>query len=233
MRTISNILAAVALSAIAFLPPAIAQEEGPPQVCFVRIVNAVAAGEGNTRFEIDGEDIFPKGYKLGQRTGGFGLKAGSHSIRILKDGVEPGTTKVDLKTGETMSLIGFAEKLPPKKGEEDQPPVFTTRILRLKQSDPERGYRMTIVSVSSKDQVEVQAAIQGKGSVEKAFAKRLATTSVDLGRSRGEVLVKVGDEIVTTLSPEDPGNYVVVLYDDPDGNVKAISFFDPKFVIAG
>lgn len=226
-------ISAAALAVFASTPSTLAQDGGPPQVCFVRIVNAVAAGEGKTHFLIDGEDIFPKGYKLGQRTGGFGLKSGNHSISIRKEGVKTGTTRVNLKTGETMSLIGFAEKLPPKKGEEDQPPVWVTRILRLKQSDPERGYRMTIVSVSSKDQIKVQAAIQGKGAVETAFAKRLSTTSVDLGRSRGEVLVKIGDEIVNTLSPEDPGNYVVILYDDPDGKVKALSFYDPKFVIAG
>lgn len=228
MRTIFNLAAALLL-----VTAAGAQQEGRPEVCFVRIVNAVAAGEGNVRFDIDGEDIFPKGYKLGQRTGGFGLKAGSHKITIRKEGVEPGTTTVDLKTGETMSLIGFAEKLPPKKGEEEEPPVWITRILRLKQSDPERGFRMTIVSVSSKDEIEVKAAVQGKGSIETAYAKRLSTASVDLGRARGEVLVKIGDEIVNTLSPEDPGNYVVILYDDPDGKVKAISFYDPKFVIAG
>ena len=92
---------------------------------------------------------------------------------------------------------------------------------------------MTLVSVCEKDEVMIQAAVQGKGTIEKAYVKRLATTSVDLGQSRGEVLVKAGDEIVTTISPEDPGNYVVLLYQDAEGTVRALSFFDPKFVIAG
>lgn len=226
MKTISNILTALLLATGAALA-----QDGPPQVGFVRIVNAVAAGEGKASILIDGENIFPKGYDLGQRTGGFGLKSGSHTITIRRDGVEPGSTKVDLKVGETMTLIGFAEKVPAEK--KDDPPVWKTRILRLKQSDPERGFRMTLVSVCDKEEVTIQAAIQGKQTVESATVKRLATTMVDLGRSRGEVLVKAGDEIITTVSPEDPGNYVVLLYQDAAGAIKAISFFDPKFVIAG
>lgn len=227
MRTISNIIAALAFVLFSGLQA----QDGPPQVGFVRIVHAVAAGEGRANIVIDGEDIFPKGYQLGQRTGGFGLKAGSHSITVKKNGVEPGTTKITLNTGETMTLIAFSEKVPAKK--EGDPPVWQTKILRLKQSDPERGYRMTLVSVCDKDEVTVKAANQGKGAIETAHVKRLTTTMVDLGGSRGEVLVKAGEEIVTTLSPEDPGNYVVVLYQDEKGAIKALSFFDPKFVIAG
>lgn len=229
MKTISNILA-VALVFVGASYPVFAQES-PPQVGFVRIVNAVAPGEGKVSMLIDGEDIFPKGYDLGQRTGGFGLKAGSHTITIKKTGVESGTTKITLNTGETLTLIGFAEKVPAKK--EGDPPVWVTKILRLKQSDPERGFRMTLVSVCDTDEVTIKAAVQGKGSIETAHVKRLATTSVDLGGARGEVLVKAGEDIVTTLSPEDPGNYVVVLYQDAEGRIKALSFFDPKFVIAG
>jgi hypothetical protein len=226
MRTISSILTSLLLAASAVL-----SQDGPPQVGFVRIVNAVAAGDGKAAILIDGEDIFPKGYDLGQRTGGFGLKSGSHTITIRRNGVEPGSTKVDLKVGETMTLIAFAEKVPAEK--KDDPPVWKTRILRLRQSDPERGFRMTLVSVCDKPEVTIQAAIQGKQTVESATVKRLATTMVDLGRSRGEVLIKSGDQIITTVSPEDPGNYVVLLYQDATGEIKALSFFDPKFVIAG
>ncbi len=230
MKTISNMIAALATFSLLALDAARAQQ-GPPEVGFVRIVHAVAPGSGKANILIDGEDIFPKGYDLGQRTGGFGLKAGSHTITIKKDGVEPGSTKISLAIGETLSLIGFAELVPPKK--KGDPPTWITRILRLKQSAPERGFRMTLVSVCEKDDVMIKAAVLGKQKLETAYVKRLATTAVDLGRARGEVLVKVGDEIITTISPEDPGNYVVVLYQDADGNIKALSFYDPKFVVAG
>jgi hypothetical protein len=231
MKTISNILAAAIALAAVLSGPASAQQSGPPEVGFIRIIHALAPGTGKANMFIDGEDIFPKGYDLGQRTGGMGIKAGTHKITIKKEGLESGTTQVTLKTGETLSLIAFAEKVPAKK--EGDPPVWIIRILRLKQSDPERGYRMTLVSVCDRKEVSILAAAQGKGTIEKATVERLKTTSIDLGNSRGEVLVKAGDEIVTTISPEDPGNYVVVLYQDAAGMIKALSYYDPKFVIAG
>lgn len=201
------------------------------EVGFIRIVHAVAPGQGKVNILIDGEDIFPKGYDLGQRTGGFGMKAGVHMITLKKEGVEPGTTRVTLKNGETLTLIGFAEKIPGKN--DGDPPAWKTRILRLKQCDPERGFRMTLVSVCDQDEVTVKAAVQVKKGIEVASVRRLTTTLIDLGRSRGEVLVKAGDEVVNTVSTDDPGNYVVVLYQDSDGRIKALSFYDPKFVIAG
>ena len=48
----------------------------------------------------------------GAVSGGIGLAAGPHSVMLQKNGVESGTTKIDLKSGETLSLIGFAEKIP-------------------------------------------------------------------------------------------------------------------------
>lgn len=230
MKTIFNILPA-AMSLVMCAASSVFAQEGQSDVGFVRIVHALAQGVGKANVLIDGEDIFPKGYDLGQRTGGFGLKAGAHSITIRKNGVESGTTKITLMAGETLTLIVFAENVPARK--EGDPPTWTTRILRLKQSDPERGYRMTLISVCDQDEVMIHAAAQGKQTVETAHVKRRATTTVDLGRSRGEVLVKAGDSIVTTLSPEDPGNYVVVLYQDSCGKIRALSFFDPRFVIAG
>jgi hypothetical protein len=229
MKTLSKLLLAAA--ALLAPPLALAQEDGPPRVGFIRIVNAVAPGEGNAKVLVDGEDIFPKGYILGQRTGGIGLAAGSHTIEVKRDGIQAGSTKISLATGETLTLIAFAERLPVEKLED--PPRWTIKILRLKQSDPERGFRMTLVSVCGKPEVKVQAAVAGKADIESTTVKRLAVSSIDLGRNRAEVMVKADDTIVTTVSPEDPGNYVVVLYEDPEGKTQALSFFDPKFVIAG
>ncbi len=206
-------------------------QDDQPEVGFVRIVQAVAPGEGNANFLIDGEDIFPKGYKLGQRTGGFGLKAGSHKIEIRKKGVETGKTTITLAKGETLSLVGYAEKEPPAK--EGDPPVWKMKILRLKQSDPESGYRMALISLCSSEGINVTAEIQGKPKPELIYVPRLTIASSSLGKSKPEVVLKVAGESVALIAPEDPGNYVIVLYEDESGKVKALSFYDPKFVIAG
>ena len=201
------------------------------EVGFLRIVNAIAPGHGTTRVLIDGEDLFPKGYQLGQRSGGIGLAVGAHTVTLQKNGVESGTTKVDLKSGETLSLIGFAEKIPATG--EDAPPRWMTKILRLKQSDPEQGYRITLLSVCDLDEVKVDILIPEKNDIPIAHVKRLATSPIELGSTRSEAMVRVGKEIITTISPDEPGNHVVVLYQDADGKVRALTFFDPRFVIAG
>ena len=92
---------------------------------------------------------------------------------------------------------------------------------------------MSLVSVCDQDEVEIQAAIQGKNAVDRITVKKLSLTLVDLGRTRGEVLIKQGNTMVTTVSPEDQGNYVVVLYQNQQGKIMALTFFDPKFVVAG
>ena len=229
MKTISKILAAT-LCMFASMFSAIGKE-GSPEVGFLRIINAIAPGNDTTRVLIDGEDLFAKGYQLGQRSGGIGLAAGPHTVTLQKNGVESGTTKIDLKSGETLSLIGFAEKIPAT--DDHAPPRWTTKILKLKQSDPERGFRMTLLSVCDLDEVKVDAIIPGQKDITIAHVKRLSTAVIDLGSTRREAMVKVGGEIVTTVSPDEPGNHVVVLYQDAEGKVRALTFFDPKFVIAG
>ena len=229
MKTISKIFAAT-LCMFASMLSALGKE-GSPEIGFLRIINAIAPGNGTTRVLIDGEDLFPKGYQLGQRSGGIGLAAGPHTVTLQKNGVESGTTKIDLKSGETISLIGFAEKIPAT--DEDAPPRWMTKILRLKQSDPERGFRMTLLSVCDLEEVKVDAIIPGKKDTPTTHVKRLAIAAIDLGSTRNEAMVKVGGKIITTVSPDEPGNHVVVLYQDAEGKIRALTFFDPKFVIAG
>lgn len=211
-------------------PYVVAQDE-PPNVGFLRIVNVVAPGEGNAKFIVDGKDIYPKGYKLGQKTAGFGVKAGEHTISIEKTGVETGTTKIKLAKGETLSMIAFAEKIEPIK--EGEPVKWRTKILLLKQSDPESGYRLALVPLCNEDELKVQIQFQGRPQPEISYAKRMVVTPVGLGKSKPEVTISVANEAVATVAPEDPGNYVVVFYEDETGKIKALTFYDPKFVIAG
>ena len=229
MKMISKILAAT-LCLFGVISSANGKATSP-EVGFLRIINAIAPGNGTTRVLIDGEELFPKGYQLGQRSGGIGLAAGPHTVTLQKNGVESGTTKFDLKSGETLSLIGFAEKIPAT--DDHAPPRWTTKILKIKESDPERGFRMTLLSVCDLDEVKVDAIIPGQKDITIAHVKRLSTAVIDLGSTRSEAMVKVGGEIISTVSPDEPGNHVVVLYQDAEGKIRALTFFDPKFVIAG
>jgi hypothetical protein len=43
----------------------------------------------------------------------------------------------------------------------------------------------------------------------------------------------MGDKTIGNISPDSPGNYVVILYENADGEIQSLSYYDPKFVIAG
>lgn len=235
MRTTSNLwlrLLAASLLAFSFISSLSAQEEAPPKIGFIRLVNAVAPGTGNVQLKIDGEDMFPKGYKLGQRTGGIGRSAGVKKITVSREGTVEGSTNVTLGVGETVSLVAFAEKVPAK---DDKPEQWEIRILRLKQRDVEGGFRFTVLSVCQEPETLFATLREGSQAKEAQSVKRLMTTTIDLGRNAGDISIYLRnqEEPLAFFRPDSPGNYVVVLYDDPDGNTKAISFYDPKFVIAG
>jgi hypothetical protein len=232
MRTTFNRRSILTMASLALCGSVHAQKKEQPKVGFLRLVNAVGQGTGNTKLSIDGEDMFPKGYKLGQRTGGIGLPAGAKKITVTKEGVVEGTTSLSVEDGETMSLVAFAEKVPAK---DDKPEHFEIKLLRLKQRDVEKGYRLTVLSVSQ--ELETLFEVKREGEKEKTpnSVKRLMTTTIDLGARAGDVGVFLRDqpESLAFFRPDSPGNYVVVFYDDPEGKVKAIYFYDPKFVIAG
>lgn len=232
MKPISNLLSQLAavVSLSIFATPVHAQND-LPEVGFVRIIDGIAPGTGLTHLMIDGEDIFPKGYQLGQSTGGLGIKAGPHRVTFQKAGVKTGTTQFTLLKGETISLIGFAEQ----ELAEDQmaPPRWKTKILKLKQSDPTSGYQIELISLCPQDELRIQTETQGENKIKSIVAKRMIVTRITLGKSKVETLMKLNREILTVISPEEPGTYVVVLYQDETGKVKAISFHDPKFTLAG
>ncbi|MEI7928829.1 MAG: hypothetical protein WCH40_09785 [Verrucomicrobiales bacterium] len=223
--TFSNLCLFVILSLSALA------QNGKPEVGFIRLVQAVGPGTGKASLFIDGENMFPGGYDLGQRTGGIGLKAGPHTFEVRKEGIEKAVTKIDLKNGETQTIIAFGEKIPPKK--EDDPPTWTIKLLRLKQQDTEKSFRMTLVSVSAQPEILVTTAIESLKKNDISSVKRLNTATVDLGKARGDVNLSINKEPLAFVSLDDHGNYVVLLYDDADGKVHAITFLDPQFVVAG
>lgn len=209
-----------------------AQDEEIPNFGFIRLVNVVAAGEGNTTYHLDGRNLYPKGYKFAQRTGGVAVKPGSPTLEVKKDGVETGKAKLDVVKSQTTTLIAFSEKLEVEEGE---PPAWKAKILKLKQRDVEKGFRLTVVSVCTQEEIPFMIATAARKAVEKPRVKRFSTTSLDLGDSRGDVEIRMSDAKtqLCLFTPDSPGNYVVVFYNDAEGNIKAMSFYDPNFVVAG
>lgn len=225
MKTIFRTL--VILAGTQCLSMAQEKEEALP-TGFIRLVNGVTGGEGNVKLEIDGEDMRPKGYKLGDTTGGIGLRPGSRKVTIKKQGVKEGSTTIQLEKDQTVTVIPYAEKIP---ASDQEPAHFAIRILRLKQRSVDQGRTATFVSVSANPELKVE--LQGDdGKWATVFVKRLSIGESPLNYTVGYAPTKVNGKPIKPIPIGGPGNYVIVLYDDPEGNVQSIYFRDFKFLSA-
>jgi hypothetical protein len=195
---------------------------------FIRIANAIAPGTGNVNVVIDGNEVYPSGYKFGAVTGGIGLAPGGHSVTIRRAGVKEGTTKVNVEKNQTVTLIPFAERVP---ATDQEPAHFAIRILRLKQKETQGARSASFVSVSGMPELLAELRAPS-GDWAKVPVKRLAIGETPILYPEGYAPVRVNGKEMEPIPVGDPGNYVVVLYDDAEGNIKTVSFRDFKFLSA-
>ena len=203
-------------------------QEKPGKLGFVRLAHAVAPGTGPLTMKVDGKNFNEDGYNLGDVTGGVALKPGSHDIKIIREGVKEGSTKVTIGVDETTILIPFAERVP---ASDTEPAHWAIRVLRLKQLDPEFERSATFVSVSRNPEIKVEMR-DPDGLWNPVFVKRLAVAQAPIKYPRGYVPLKVGEETLESVPVAAVGNYVVLLYDDAEEKLKSLNFRDFKFLSA-
>ncbi len=204
------------------------KKDMPPPLCFIRIVNTVAPGAGNVKVVVDGMNVYPPGYKFGAVTGGIGLAPGVHSVTISREGVKEGISKVTVEKDQTVTMIPFAEQVP---ATDQEPAHFVIRILRLKQKEVPDGRGASFVSVSGNPEVMAELRDPG-GKWTKVPVKRLMIGEATIRYPEGYAPVKVNGKDMEPIPIGDTGNYVVVLYDDPDGKLQAVNFRDFKYLSA-
>lgn len=231
MKTISSRLTSWAILLLFTAVTAPAQQEPLPDIGFVRIISLLSAGTGKTHISIDGSDIYPAGYDLGQKTGGIGLRIGPHSIKLHRQDLPPITAQFTLNRGETLTWIGYAEKV--ESNQPNDPPVWKTRLLPVKQSDSESGYHLILVSLCPQDEIQLQIQTPQNLRAQTTCLKRLLPTRLNLSMPKTEFTLKIDDTILSHVSLEDPGNYQIVLYADETGKIHALSFDSPSFTPAG
>lgn len=208
--------------------PAQEKKTAPAPTCFIRIANTIAPGTGNVNVSINGKDVYPSGYKFGAVTGGIGLPPGSHTVTIRRGGVKEGSTKISLEKDQTVTLIPFAERVPATDQEQAH---FAVRILRLKQKEVQGGRSASFVSVSGQPEILVELRAPA-GNWARVPVKRLAIGETPILYPEGYAPVRVNGKDMDSIPIGEPGNYVAVLYDDPEGNIKSVNFRDFKFLSA-
>ena len=187
---------------------------GVPPSGFVRLVDAVAQGQDKLLLFIDGESMNPDGYGLGDVTGGIGLKPGPHEISLNRPGVSEGVTRLTL-----VAASG------------DKPAHWAMRILRLRQMEPATKRSATFVSVSHTPEHAVEIG-SPNGKWNPVQVKRLATVQAPIVYPEGYVPLRCKSRQLPAIPVGEPGNYLVVLYDDAAGNLQALNLQDHKYLSA-
>ena len=210
------------------LLPLLAQVEEPSEWGSLRLVNAMAQGKGNLMVKIDGELSYSEGYSLGQRTGAMVTKQGAHTVKMDKQGVVSEEVRVVVEPQSATTLITYAEKV--LTPDQELSSLWEGRVLQLKQRDPKGHCSLTIVSVCEQEELDVWVMMQSQegGLHETVFRKQTAV--VDLAEKKGVVRVVMKDTggALCQFYADQLGSYVVVLYNDEQGEVRGLSYCDPK-----
>ena len=206
--------------------PALAQA---PQVGFVRLVNVAAAGEGNLNVTIDGKNYWKNGIKLGQRSGGIGLRAGKKEFVLTKSGCKSAKRSIDVAVDETQTIVFYSQ---PVRDEDGNIVEWELKVARLRQHDPEQGLHFTVISFCEEPELPIEIYESASQATKKVVVPKMKTTRVELEGALVSAEIRHAGEVVTTVMAERRGNYVVMLYTDGDGARKGVSFYDPKFVLA-
>jgi hypothetical protein len=196
--------------------PAAAQQE----VGFFSIVNAVGLPT-NTMVSVDNRVMRKDGFKPGQTTGGLGLPAGSHTISVTNADCKPATLALPLNPASSPILIIYSVE----SGIQNGKPVRQLKLLvHANRSESAKGFSAIYVSQ--------------KASVSAAFNGQLQTLQplreVNVGNAGARALtVSYNNEPLGNFKPEEPGNYLIVLYDTPDSKLGAVMIQDVIRHVAG
>lgn len=214
-----------------FLIPVLNAQEPPPNMGFVRFMNLVDAGEGQTKLRINGKDIWEPGYRLGQKTGALPYANGTLKVIVTKEGCIEAEREVVVEKGRSQTIVAFAEEVFDKEGVSLG---WGIKLARLGQHTPEKGLVVTFVSFCKEDalDLEIDEAQSNKQFTQTVYKRKTARLKlVDKGRVRASVTCN--GERIGSIKVDGQGNYVAMIYEGDDGKRKMKVFFDPSFMISG
>lgn len=88
--------------------------EVPPDLGFIRLVNAVGA-PGRLKVRINGTEADPAGFKSGDATGAVGLSPASYQVELEHETLGKATLQAAVETGKIATVIAFKQDKPAEK----------------------------------------------------------------------------------------------------------------------
>lgn len=210
--------------------PLVFGQEPPPNMGFVRFMNLVGAGKGNTTLFVNGKNIWEPGYRLGQKTGSLPYSSGKQKFVVSREGCLTAKREVVIEKGKSQTVVGFSEEI---FDEEGKSLGWQIKLANLKQHTPEKGLVVTFVSFCKEEVLDLEIDESQSGKVFKQAVKKRQSERVKLtdgGRVRASV--SVNGKRIGAIKVEDQGNYVAMIFDTEEGKMMKV-FYDPKFLISG
>lgn len=207
------------------------QGEIPKNLGYLRFMNLVDAGSGKTTLKIDGKNVKPSGFSLGQRSGAVPFKAGTLKFVLSKEGCLSAEREVKIAVGQSKTVVAFAEEV---FDEEGQSLGWQIKLATLEQHTPESGLMVTFVSFCKEDalDLEIREAMTGKTYKQTVNKRRTARVKlVEEGRVRATVTCQ--GETLGRIRVDEHGNYVAMIFEGDDGKRKMETFYDPEFLVSG
>lgn len=180
-----------------------AQVQAPPAFSTLVIVNTLP-GPGNLFVKFGPEEIWPPGFTPGQSTGAVAFPSGKKAVEARCEGFVTTRLEGELAPKANCAMVfypGAEVKDGPDKGKR-KIGLFQPESLR----DGARGNTWRIIFLGS----EVPAALEVNGKTMTLQPGR--AEKIDSGQSHF-VEVKSAGESIFASSPEDPGEYWVVVYE--------------------
>jgi hypothetical protein len=185
---------------------------GAPASSTLVVVNALP-GPGNLFVKFGPEEIWPPGFTPGQSTGAVGFPSGKKTIEARCEGFVTTRLEGELAPKANCAMVfypGAEVKDGPDKGK---------RKIGLFQPDPLRGgiqgksWRIILVGAGGSATLQVN---DQPVTLEPGRSQRIETGGKHF------VEVKQAGETLLAESPEDPGEYWVVVYEGQPGKLTAV-----------
>ena len=160
--------------------------------------------------KINGENPKPRGFECGFVTSGLLTSLGSKTIEVSCAGWTAKPTAIQVTPAVSpIILIGLDET----PGSSTTPPKKFLRISSARNLPPSEGWNYQIVYLSPNPEVSL--------TIDGARQTLVKWKPVKLKTKAGSVHLATASGSIAHLNPAEPGNYLIVLYEDPAGKPAA------------
>ena len=189
-----------------------------PTAGFITLVNAVSLPT-NTIIAVDGKRLPPLGLEPGKVTGGLGFTEGTHRIDASNGAALAVSSSIQISSVSKMVII-YSVRRKDAKGI----PIEEIRMFSCPGVAVEKGRQFYVLYAGGLSSQQV--SINGQ-SVVLSPLKEVAVGSA------GSLSINQNGQPVADLHPEEPGNYLAIVFDGQDSKIKAVLARDIQYTAAG